>query len=128
MRNLSEKSTAELVAGSIDDALKLVRKELELLRIGLTETLSERLKGAGLIGGAALAVVPGLLFVLVALALWLPGSAAFGFFVLGLALLAIAGAAVFFGVKLVRSGGKESSAALDKVKEDARWARGRLTR
>lgn len=128
MRNLSEKSTAELVAASIDDALKLVRKELELLRIGLTETIGERIKGAGLIGAAVLAVVPGLLFLLVAVALWLPGSPAFGFFLLGILLMVIAGGAIAYGVKLVRKGGKESSAALDKVKEDAAWARGRLTR
>ena len=128
MRNFSEKSTSELVAASIEDALKLVRKELELLRIGLTETIGERIKGAGLIGAAVLAVVPGLLFVLVAVALWLPGSPALGFFLLGIFLMLIAGGAIFYGVKLVRKGGKESSVALDKVKEDAAWARGRLTR
>lgn len=127
MKDLSSKSTIELVTGAIDDFSRLLRKELELLRIGLVESFSDRLKGAGLIAAAAIAVLPGLLFLLVALALWFPGSPAFGFAMMGLLLLAAAGAAIFFGLRLVRKGGKESNEALDKVKEDARWARERLT-
>lgn len=128
MADASTKSTPELIVEALDGFLALFRKELELLKIGLVEAVSDRLKGAGLIAGAALVLLPGLLFVLVAVAFWLPGSPAFGFFLLGLILLALAGVAIVFGMRLVKKGSPDSNVALDKVKEDTRWARERLTR
>ncbi|HVL33947.1 MAG TPA: phage holin family protein [Actinomycetota bacterium] len=128
MNGNSTKSSTQLIVDALDDFLKLIRKELELLKTGLVESLTDRLKGAGLIAAAALVVLPGLLFVLLAVALWLPGSAAMGLFLIGVVLLAVAGAAILWGLKLVRKGGKDSNEALDRVKEDARWARDRVKR
>ena len=126
MADPATKSTGALVSDALDDFLALLRKELELLRIGLVEAFTDRLKGAGLVAGAAIVVFPGLLFLLVACALWFPGSAAFGFAMMGVIMLALAAAAIAIGVKLLKKGGKRSSEALDKVKEDARWARERV--
>ncbi|MFN2615107.1 MAG: phage holin family protein [Actinomycetota bacterium] len=126
MADPATRSTGTLVSDALDDFLALLRKELELLRVGLIEAFTDRLKGAGLIAGAALIVLPGMFFLLVAAALWFPGSAAFGFAMIGAIMVAVAGGAVFVGWKLLRKGGKRSSEALDKVKEDARWARERV--
>jgi hypothetical protein len=128
MADPTTKGTGELISEALDDFLTLLRKEFELLRMGLVEAFTDRLKGAGLIAGAVLVVFPGLLFLFVALALWFPGSTAFGFAMLSVILLALAGVAIYFGQRLLRKGGKGSTEALDKVKEDARWARERVKR
>lgn len=128
MNDVSGKGTGTLIVEALDGFLALLRKELELLKVGLVEAMTDRLKGAGLIAGAALVVLPGLLFVLLAIAIWLPGSPALGLFILGMILLGAAGGAIWWGTKLIRKGGPGSNEALDKVKEDAAWARDKLTR
>jgi hypothetical protein len=127
MVETSTKSTAELISEALDDFTALLRKELELARIGVVEAVTGRLKGAALIAGAVVAVLPALLFLIVALALWLPVSAAAGFLIVGGALVLLMAPAVIFGIRLVKKGGKGSREALDHVKEDAAWARRRLT-
>jgi putative superfamily III holin-X len=127
MVETSTKSTAELISEALDDFTALLRKELELARIGVVEAVTGRLKGAALIAGAVVAVLPALLFLIVALALWLPVSAAAGFLIVGGALVLLMAPAVIFGIRLVKKGGKGSREVLDHVKEDAAWARRRLT-
>ena len=127
MNQAPVRGTTELILAAIDDILKLIRKEFELLRVGLVDAFSSRLKGAALIALAAIAVLPGLLFLVIALALALPFSAQTGFAIVGFLLLAFAGFGIWIGVKKVRKGSPGSNAALDRVKEDARWARERLT-
>ena len=127
MNEAPTRTTTELILSAIDDVLTLIRKEFDLLRIGLVEALSSRAKGAGLIALAVIAILPGLLFLVIALALALPFSPQTGFAIVGFALMAFAGIGISIGIKKVRKGSPESNEALDRVKEDARWARERLT-
>ncbi len=128
MADTSTKSTTELIRQGLDDILRLLHKELELLKHGLIEALTDRLKAAGLILGAGLLFLPGLTFLFVALALWLPWSAAVGFAVVGMVMFIVAAVVIVWAVRLFKRGGKDSNEALDRVKEDARWARERVTR
>ena len=127
MAETATKSTAELISEALDDFTALLRKELELARIGLLEAVTARLKGAALIAVAVLAVLPALLFLIVSLALWLPFSPQVGFAIVGGGLVLLMAPAVVFGIRLIKKGGKGSKEALDQVKEDAQWARRRLT-
>lgn len=122
------KSTTELILSAIDDVLQLIRKELELLRAGLVESFSSRAMGIGLIALAVFAILPGLLFLVIALALALPVSAATGFAIVGFLLLVFAGGGIWFGAKRAKKGSPASKEALDKVKEDARWVREQVRR
>jgi hypothetical protein len=121
-----KRSTGELVKGVADDVTLLVRKEVELARTELVDAIMPKLKGAGLVAAAVLAVLPGLLFLLAALALWLPMSASAGFGLVGAALFALAGAAIWIGLRLLRR--RRTSRALESIKEDVEWARSRLKR
>lgn len=123
--DVTTKSTAELVAESLEDAQKLLRKEADLLRIGIVESLMDRLKGAGLVAAAAILLLPGLLFIAVGLTLWLPWSAQISYLFSSAVLLGVAGIAIFVGIRKIKGGGKGSE-AIDHVKEDARWAREQL--
>src|SRR5438876_2690033 len=127
MTETATKSTAELISEALDDFTALLRKELELARIGLLEAVTARLKGAALIAVAVIAVLPALLFLIVALALWLPFSPQVGFAIVGGGLVVLMTPAVMLGIRLIKTGGKGSREALDQVKEDAQWARRRLT-
>lgn len=126
IRDVSSLSTAELVRDVADDVRMLVRKELELARVELTEAVADKAKGAGLIAGAAVASLPGLIFLVVALALWIPPSNEAGFAIVGSAMLVAAGIAVALGVRLVKKPSKGATGAVDSIKEDLRWARSRL--
>lgn len=128
MSDVSQRSTAELVGDIADDVRMLVRKELELARIEYTEAFSQKLKGAGLVAAAAIATLPGFLFLVVAAALWIPLSDAAGFAIVGGALLVLAAVAILVGIRMVRKPRKETGVAIDSIKEDVRWAREHLTR
>ena len=123
-----QRSTPELLAGAVDDVLTLVRHEVELAKHGIVENLIERLKGIGLAVVAGLLLLPGLVFLAVALALVLPVSAQTGFFIVGFVLFVVAAIGILIGIRLIRRGGASSREALDVVKGDVRWARALLKR
>jgi hypothetical protein len=124
----TDRSTPDLIASAIDDTLTLVRHEIELAKLGIIENVIDRLKGIGLATVAGLLLLPGLMFLAIALALALPFSPQTGFFLVGLVLFVTAGLGVWIGIRLIRKGGKDSKQALDAVKEDVRWARGLIKR
>lgn len=130
MEDAGRKRTGELVREVADDVQMLVRKELELARVELTEGIKTQLKGAGLIAIAVLAALPGLLFLVTALALvlprWLPISRAAGFAVVGGALLLFTVGGIVAGIGVVRSRRPSIGTTVETVKEDVRWARERL--
>lgn len=128
MDELHTKGTGELVREVADDLRMLLRKELELARVELVDGLKAQLKGAGLIAAAGVASLPGLLFLVVALALWLPVSAAAGFAIVGGALLLFTAAGILVGIRLMRSRRPDIGTAVGSIKEDVRWARGHLQR
>lgn len=125
--NASRKPTGELVREIADDLQSLVRKEVELARVEVVGALSSVVKGAGLIAAAVVACMPGLLFLVVALALALPVSPQLGFLIVGGGLLVLAGVGILIGVRLIRRR-RGKITAVDSVKEDVRWAREHLSR
>lgn len=126
------KSTGQLVREVADDARLLLRKELELARGELTEAIQAQLWGGLLIAVAVLAALTGLLFCVVALALWLPGVTALtragGFLVVGAALLAFTAVGVLVGTRLMRSRRPSIGPAMNRMRQEARWARDRVAR
>jgi hypothetical protein len=126
VEDYSSKATGGLVREVAEDARELVRKELELARRELVEAFGAKLRGAGLLAAAALVLLPGLVFLAVALALWVPLGPAAGFAVVGGGILAAGGLAVAAGIRLLHR--RTRPPALESIKEDVRWARRRLTR
>lgn len=124
--------TGELVREVVDDVQLLVRKELELARVELTEGVKAQLKGGGLVALAVVAALPGLLFLVIALALWLPDVTALtragGFLVVGAGMLLFTVLGILIGIRVMRSRRPSVGPAVGRMKEDARWARDRLTR
>jgi len=90
--------------------------------------LKAQLIGAGIITFAVLSVLPALLFVLVAVALWLPFSREVSFAVVagGLSMFTIVGIGV--GVSVMRRRRVRLRRSIDSIKEDVRWARDQMTR
>jgi hypothetical protein len=128
MEDYSSRSTAELVSDVAGDVTLLVRKELELARTELLRGLKVWGIGGGLVVFAAVASLPGLFFLVIALALWLPFSAEVGFAIVGGGMLAFALLGIAVGVWMVKRRKPGVGTAVDSIKEDVRWARGHLTR
>lgn len=132
MEEPAGKRTGELISEVADDVQLLVRKELELARVELTEGVKAQLKGGGLVALAVVAALPGLLFLVMALALWLPDvtplTRAGGFLVVGAGMLLFTVLGILVGVRVMRSRRPSVGPAVGRMKEDARWARDRLTR
>ncbi len=128
MDDVSSKGTGDLVREVAGDLQMLVRKELELARIELVDGLKSQLTGAGVIALAVLSSLPGLLFLIVALALWLPVGPAAGFAIVGGALLLFTGGGILVGVRIMKRRRPKVGPTVERVKEDVRWARGHLTR
>ena len=122
----SEPSTGELIRDVAADLQLLVRKELELARTELVEGVTAKVKGAGLAAGAFVLLFPSVMFLSVALALALPGSAAVGFLIVGGLLLVLALGAVLAGLRIFKSSSPGVGATVGSIKEDVRWARGHL--
>lgn len=123
MADVGTRSTTELLMDVADDVRLLVRKEIELARIEVVDGLRSMLLGTGVLLLAAFASLPGLLFLVIALALWLPFSAQVGFAIVGAGLLAFTGGGIAIGVALVKRRKPGISKTVDAVKEDVRWAR-----
>src|SRR5690242_4209803 len=121
---LRERRTTELVRDVADDIATLVRKEVELARVEVVDSVVPKVKGAGLLVGALVLCLPGLFFLVVALALALPMSPALGFAAVGGTMLVLALLAVLIGWRLMKR--KSKREALETMKEDVQWARDRL--
>ncbi|HVE91563.1 MAG TPA: phage holin family protein [Actinomycetota bacterium] len=128
MAEVSTRSTGELIRDVADDLRMLVRKEMELARVELVDSLSSKLKGAGLIAAGVLAAFPGLLFLAVALAVWLPVGTALGFLIVGLIMLALTALGVVLGARALKEKSGGVGTSVESIKEDVRWARGHLKR
>lgn len=119
-----------VIASAVDGARTLVRKHLELARIEMTEAVSVRAKGAGMMAAAAVLGLFALSFAAAsgsaALDLVLPAWAAH-LIVSGL-FVAIAGALVLAGRRAMRTAPTTPDRTRETLKEDARWARQQLAR
>lgn len=117
-------------ASVVDGARTLLRKQVELARIEMTEAASVRAKGAGMMAAAALFGLFALGFVAAsgssALDLVLPTWAAQ--LIVAAVLVAIAAVLVLAGRHAMRTAPSTSERTKETLKEDARWARQQLTR
>ncbi len=119
-----------VIASAIEGARTLVRKQVELARIEMTEVVSVRAKGAGMMAAAAVLGLFALGFAAAsgsaALDLVLPAWAA-NLIVSGV-FVAIAGALVLAGRHAMRTAPTTPERTQQTLKEDARWAKQQLAR
>ena len=119
-----------VITSAIDGTRILVRKQVELARIEMTEAVSVRAKGTSMMAGAAVMALFALGFVAaagsVALALVLPAWAAN--LIVGLVFVAIAGVLALVGRNAIRNAPTTPERTQETLKEDARWARQQIAK
>jgi sugar phosphate permease len=125
-----EDSTLELLRGIAQDTGTLVRKEVELARIEITEAVTARLKAAGALGTAGVcglfAVLFGAAAGAAALATTMPTWAAL-LIVMG-AFFFVAGMAGMIGLIKMKSPPMAPEETERTIKEDVEWAKEALKR
>lgn len=119
-----EPSLGELVSTATADLSELLRKEVQLAKLEITQEVARAGKGAGMLGAAGIAAGAGGLFLTIALAFAI-GSAVglgWGFAIVGLLHLVAAGALAVTGKKgLSRLGPPRQT--IESVKDDLDWAK-----
>ena len=115
----------DLARVAVDDVIRLVQQEIQLVKVELKEMLSSNIKAAIML---AIAAVSGLLFfvmLLVTIALIIPAHA----LVSGIEAIIFLILVVIFGLmgkSRLKIGPPQKT--METLKEDAEWARHRLTR
>jgi membrane protein implicated in regulation of membrane protease activity len=119
-----------VITSAIDGTRILVRKQVELAKIEMTEAVSVRAKGAGMMAGAAVMALYALGFAAaagsVALALVLPAWAAN--LIVAAVFVVIAGALFLIGRKALKTAPTTPEQTQETLKEDARWARQQIAK
>ena len=119
-----------VIASAVDGARTLVRKHVELARIEMTEAVSVRAKGAGMLVVAAVLALFAVGFAAAsgsaALDLVLPAWAAH--LIVSAVFIAIAGVLVLAGRRAMRTAPTTPARTQETLKEDARWARRQIAR
>jgi len=119
-----------VITSAIDGTRTLVRKQVELARIEMTEAVAVRAKGAGMLAGAGVMALFALGFVAaagsVALALVLPAWAAN--LIVAAVFVAIASVLALIGRNAIRNAPTTPEQTQETLKEDARWARQQIAK
>ena len=119
-----------MITSAIDGTRTLVKKQVELAKIEVTEAVSVRAKGAGMMAGAAVMALYALGFAAaagsVALALVLPAWAAN--LIVAALFVAIAGTLALMGRKAIKNAPTAPEQTQETLKEDARWARQQIAK
>ena len=119
-----------VVTSAIDSTRTLMKKQVELVKIEMTEAVSVRAKGAGMMAGAAVMALYALGFVAaagaVALALVLPAWAAN--LIVAAVFVAIAGTLALIGRNAIKNAPTTPEQTQETLKEDARWARQQIAK
>ena len=119
-----------VITSAIDGTRTLVRKQVELAKIEMTEAVAVRAKGAGMFAGAGVMALFALGFVAaagsVALALVLPAWAAN--LIVAAVFVAIAGVLALIGRNDIRNAPTTPEQTQETLKEDARWARQQIAK
>jgi uncharacterized membrane protein YqjE len=125
-----DRSTADLVRSIASGTAELVRKEVELARLEIMETVRARIKGAAAMAAAAMFGALALVFLALTaaagLAILLPTWLAILLVAVGLLLLA--GAAAMFGIRHLKRPSMAPEETKRTIKEDVQWARAQLKR
>ncbi len=121
-----DQSLGELVAKATADVSTLMRKEVELAKVEIKREVVNAGKGAGAFGVAGIAALLGLLFLSIALAYGisklLGDHVGWGFFIVALLYLLVAGGAALFGKKsLAKVGAPEKT--IETLKDDVAFAK-----
>ena len=119
-----------VITSAIDGTRILLRKQVELAKIEVSEAVSVRAKGAGMMAGAGVMGLFALGFVAaagsVALALVLPAWAAN--LIVAAVFVAIAGVLALIGRNDIRNAPTTPEQTQETLKEDARWARQQIAK
>lgn len=120
----ADKSLGDLVSTATRDLSTLVRGEIQLAKVEIKREVTVAGKGAGLLGGAGFLGVFALVFLSVALAFALGKlvSLGWGFFIVGLLYLVVAGVAALIGKKSLTKIGPPAK-TISSVKDDLAWAK-----
>ncbi len=120
-----EKSLGELVATATKDLSVLVQQEVALAKTEIKKEVAAAGKGAGMFGGAGLTGLFALVFLSISLAYaisWFGIGLGWGFFIVGMLYLVVAGVLALLGKKqLSKVGPPEKTIAT--VKDDVAWAK-----
>ena len=119
------KSLGELVATATKDLSVLVQQEVALAKTELKKEVAAAGKGAGMFGGAGLTGLFALIFLSVSLAYaisWIGIGLGWGFFIVGLLYLLVAGVLALLGKKQLGKVGPPAK-TIATVKDDMAWAK-----
>lgn len=122
-----DQSLGELLSRASSDLSDLVRQEVQLAKVEITQEVRTAAKAGGLLGGGALAGYLALLFVSVALALGL-GALLWnwlGFLIVGAIYAGAAAALTAKGRKEAQHVDPVPQQTVDSLKEDMQWAKNR---
>jgi hypothetical protein len=123
---LEDRSLGELVATATRDLSQLVHQEVELAKTEIKQDVAAASKGAGLFGGAGIAVLFALLFLSIAAAYgisWLGLPLGWAFFTVGLLYLIAAGVLALTGKKKVQEMTPPAERTVETVKDDVAMAK-----
>ena len=122
---MRDKSLGELVAAATTDLSLLVRQEVQLAKTEISQEVGKAGKGVGLLGGAGVAGLLGLVFLSVAAAYGLAGLGlplGVGFLLVAFAYLLGAAVLGLTGKKTIgRVGAPERT--IETVKDDVAWVK-----
>ena len=121
----SEKSLGELVAAATKDRSLLVQQEVALAKVEIKKEVAAAGKGAGMFGGAGLTGRFALIFLSISLAYaisWFGIGLGWGFFIVGMLYLVVAGVLALLGKKQISKVGPPAK-TIATVKDDVAWAK-----
>jgi len=120
-----EKSLGELVASATKDLSLLVQQEVALAKVEIKKEVAAAGKGAGMFGGAGLTGLFALIFLSISLAYaisWFGIGLGWGFFIVGMLYLVVAGVLALLGKKQISKVGPPAK-TIATVKDDVAWAK-----
>jgi len=115
------RSISRLFGDALDTLVKLIQTEIRLAKAEVGQKARQAATGMGMLFGAMLLVIPALVLLLIALAVWLaqlgvPPAAAYA--LSGVLALAGAGVLTFFGVAALSPAALAPRATIDEVRQD----------
>ena len=120
-----EKSLGELVAAATKDLSLLVQQEVALAKVEIKKEVAAAGKGAGMFGGAGLTGLFALIFLSISAAYaisWFGIGLGWGFFIVGMLYLIVAGVLALLGKKQISKVGPPEK-TIATVKDDVAWAK-----
>ncbi len=120
-----EKSLGELVATATKDLSVLMQQEVALAKTEIKKEVAAAGKGAGMFGGAGLTGLFALIFLSISLAYaisWFGIGLGWGFFIVGMLYLIVAGVLALLGKKQISKVGPPAK-TIATVKDDVAWAK-----